>query len=60
MMSIFTFINYNTFNRNIKSIVMEMVTVEIFSSYYANKMKGYLSSHSKLSLLHQSEYRRVS
>ena len=30
----------NTFNQNIKPTVMEIALIEVFCSYYVNKMKG--------------------
>ena len=38
MMCIFTLLITNTFNENIESIVMEVALIEIFCSYYVNKM----------------------
>ena len=46
----------NTFNRNIKSTVMEMALIEMFCSYHVNKMKRCHSSHwLLLLLLHYNE-----
>ena len=50
----------STFKRSIKSTVMEMVLIEIFCSYYVNKIKRYLCSHWQLSLPHYSVTLKIS
>ena len=45
MLCVFIFMIINTFNRNIKSTVMEIALIEMFCLYCVNKMKRCLSSH---------------